>query len=285
MKHKVLLVLGMAGSGKTVFCHRLYSWLCETHCAINKETGLNDKVFGVNLDPAAVATKMPLHYDIRDLLSIEELMEKKRLGPNGAILASLNMFIAHIDTFIAQMEETAPAFTIIDTPGQIEMFTTSVSGQILAQCLSSSPNTEVSLLYVVDGEKAQSPQCFVSNMAYAASIFYRFGIPMHIVVNKSDVQGVEIVEKWKQDFEALSDALLAENSITPTIKSIALWLEEFYSEFPVSLVSATTGMGKKGLLSALLSPKEDLNIQGAQNTPPSTSICTQPQTSENHPST
>lgn len=251
MKHHVLLVLGMAGSGKTVFCHRLYSWLSEKHCLINRATGLNDKVFGANLDPAAIATKMPLHYDIRDQLSIDELMQQKKLGPNGAILAVLNLFITQIDTFIAQIETTQPLYTVIDTPGQIEMFTTSVSGQILAQCLAASPNTEVSLLYVVDGEKAQSPQCFVSNMVYAASIFYRFKLPLTVIVNKSDVEGASTIEKWKNSFEVLSEALTTEDFITPTIKSIALWLEEFYHEFPLVLVSSTLGMGKKQLLELL----------------------------------
>ncbi|OAG32183.1 hypothetical protein NEDG_02102 [Nematocida displodere] len=251
MANTVLIVLGMAGSGKTVFCHRLYSWLSEKNLRLNKDTGLNDAVFGANLDPASIATKMPLHYDIREHVSVADLMEQKRLGPNGAILTALNLFVAQIDTFVKQIEEAAPTYTVIDTPGQIEMFTTSVSGQILTKCLSGAPNTEVKLLYVLDGESAQNPQCFVSNMLFATSIFYRFKEPLLLIVNKSDIEGSQKIRAWTSDFSLFTDDLTTTDFITPTLRSMALWTEEFYSAFKLYYVSSLTSSGKTELLAVL----------------------------------
>ncbi|KAH9387067.1 GPN-loop GTPase [Nematocida major] len=249
MENTVLIVLGMAGSGKSSFCHRLYSWLSEKNMQIDSRTGLNDLVCGVNLDPAALSVKMPLHYDIRETINIQELMQQKKLGPNGAIVASINLFITQIDVFISQLVELKPRYTVIDTPGQIEMFTTSVSGQILVQCLSRTPGIRVKMVYAMDGERAQNPQCFISNMLFATSIRYRFQEQVLLTVNKSDICGSEKVREWASGFEAFSHALPENSNTTPIMHSIALWMEEFYSTFHLLYVSAATGMGKAAFLS------------------------------------
>ncbi|KAI5181133.1 GPN-loop GTPase [Nematocida sp. AWRm80] len=250
-ENTVLIVLGLAGSGKTTFCHRLYTWLSEKHCQLNKVSGLNDLVCGVNLDPAAIATKMPLHYDIRDSISIKDIMEQKKLGPNGAILTALNLFTTQIDQFISQLTEIQPRYTIIDTPGQIEMFTTSVSGNILAKCIGGSKNTKVKLLYVIDGETAQNPQCFISNMLFSTSIQYRFQEELLIILNKADIEGSETIENMLSNIDTVTERLSENEYITPTLRSIALWTEEFYSQFKLHHVSSTNNIGKTDLLNTL----------------------------------
>ncbi|EIJ88774.1 GPN-loop GTPase [Nematocida parisii] len=248
MTNTVLIVLGMAGSGKSTFCHRLHTWLSDKTMQINSRTGLNDAVCGINLDPAVQTVKMPVHYDIRDTIDIDELMQKKKLGPNGAILTALNLFAAHIDVLISQIEGLKPQYTIIDTPGQIEMFTTSVSGQIITQCLSKTKGVRVKMIYLVDGEKAQNPQCFISNMLFATSVYYRFREELLITVNKSDIEGAEQIKSWATDYDSFSGALPEDGMNTPLTNSIALWMEEFYSRFNLFYLSAATGMGKTAFI-------------------------------------
>ena len=43
----------------------------------------------VNLDPANDATSYPCDLDIRDLVTLEEIMQDDELGPNGAVLFAL----------------------------------------------------------------------------------------------------------------------------------------------------------------------------------------------------
>ena len=43
----------------------------------------------VNLDPANDRTSYECALDIRDLVTLEEIMEEDNLGPNGAILYAL----------------------------------------------------------------------------------------------------------------------------------------------------------------------------------------------------
>ena len=43
----------------------------------------------VNLDPANDRTSYPVALDVRDLITLDEIMETEELGPNGSVLYAL----------------------------------------------------------------------------------------------------------------------------------------------------------------------------------------------------
>ena len=74
------------------------------------------------------------------------------------------------------------SYVIIDTPGQIEIFTWSASGAIITDAVASALPTVVA--YIVDTPRTVAPATFMSNMLYAcryvvipASFF--FGVALH----------------------------------------------------------------------------------------------------------
>lgn len=72
-----VLVMGPAGSGKTTFCSALISYIRNNRRAC----------FYVNLDPAAEAFDYEPDLDIKDLITLEDVMEEMGLGPNGGLIA------------------------------------------------------------------------------------------------------------------------------------------------------------------------------------------------------
>ncbi|WRX07540.1 GPN-loop GTPase - like 1 [Theobroma cacao] len=70
------LVIGPAGSGKSTYCSSLYHH-CET---------LGRSINIVNLDPAAENFDYPVAMDIRELISLDDVMEELGLGPNGGLM-------------------------------------------------------------------------------------------------------------------------------------------------------------------------------------------------------
>ena len=54
---------------------------------------------------------------------------------------------------------------ILDTPGQIEIFTWSASGAIITDAMASSFPTVVA--YIIDTPRTMAPATFMSNMLYA----------------------------------------------------------------------------------------------------------------------
>lgn len=51
----------------------------------------------MNLDPAVRTLPFAVNIDIRDTVRYKEVMKQYNLGPNGAILTSLNLFATKFD--------------------------------------------------------------------------------------------------------------------------------------------------------------------------------------------
>ncbi len=81
-KKVAVLVLGMAGAGKTKLMEQIKAYTTKTE----------RNSYFVNLDPAV--RRDPLfdpHIDIRDTVDYRELMKSTKMGPNGAIMTSVRL--------------------------------------------------------------------------------------------------------------------------------------------------------------------------------------------------
>ncbi|EEQ82516.1 hypothetical protein NCER_100745 [Vairimorpha ceranae BRL01] len=244
-KPTIFIVVGMAGSGKTTFCQRLYSWISSEYCKIDTKTGLNSYIYSINLDPAVVNTKMPLNVDIREHIDYYDVMEKYNLGPNGAITTSLNLFLINIESHF----KVKSNFVIVDTPGQIESFTWSSPGYVLRDFFKKIGN--VLMIYVVDSEVSQDFSVFMSNMIYSISLMCRYSLPVLCTFNKCDIIDSNKIESWIRDYEAFREDLDENDNSTPLLGSLALHFEEFYSEINTVAVSSKTGTGKINFFKAI----------------------------------
>jgi len=268
-----VVCVGMAGSGKTTFMQRINSYLYSKR----------EPPYVMNLDPAVRSVPFDSNIDIRDSINYKEVMSQYNLGPNGGILTSLNLFATKVDQVLEILEKRcappqenssssdAPASSetphpikhiLVDTPGQIEVFVWSASGQILLSSLASSFPTVIA--YVIDTPRTTSTSTFMSNMLYACSILYKTKLPMILVFNKTDVQSADFAKDWMIDFEAFQAALQKEEEtgtfggmegttggpavggsgyMSSLLNSMSLVLEEFYKHLSVVGVSSLTGAG------------------------------------------
>jgi GTPase SAR1 family protein len=280
-----IVCVGMAGSGKTTFMQRINSHLHTAHTESPKTVA---PPYVINLDPAVRSVPFDSNIDIRDSVNYKEVMKQYNLGPNGAILTSLNLFSTKIDQVMSilekrclpqqpsseeektteQKEEPAAAPTtehiIVDTPGQIEVFVWSASGSILLSSLASSFPTVIA--YVIDTPRTtENTSTFMSNMLYAISILYKTKLPMILVFNKTDVKQPTEAIDWMRDFETFQAAVRAEEEeeregsgyMGSLLNSMSLVLEEFYNQLSVVGVSSMTGDGVDDFFDAVNDKREE----------------------------
>eukprot|EP00835_Amoeboradix_gromovi_P002659 NODE_155_length_16773_cov_0.488785.p7 type:complete len:282 gc:universal NODE_155_length_16773_cov_0.488785:6345-7190(+) len=220
----VIIVIGMAAAGKSATVKALKR--------LNPYT--------INLDPAVLDTPYTCNIDIRDTIDYMKLMEDYSLGPNGAIMTSLNLLCTKFHDIIALIDKRNPKYVVVDTPGQIEAFTWSASGQIIMETLASK--FPVSIVYVVDSVKCDNPVSFMSNLVYACSIMYKSQLPFVLFFNKSDQTDTSRLISWMRDYDNFMEHLMKYendgNYATDLARSMALMLEDFYKVLNVACGSA-----------------------------------------------
>ena len=105
-------------------------------------------------------------------------MKQYGLGPNGGIVTSLNLFATKFDQVLNLIdrkrqkpaktaategqEEVVPEHVIFDTPGQIEVFTWSASGNIITEALAAQFPTVI--VYVMDAVRYKSIEQIISEL-------------------------------------------------------------------------------------------------------------------------
>ncbi|SNX83419.1 related to XPA binding protein [Melanopsichium pennsylvanicum] len=292
-----IIVIGMAGSGKSTFTAALHDHLHEMEkeqqdaqqqvSVSSRATSSSPQTtapYMVNLDPAVGTLGYEPNVDIRDTVDYARVMEQYNLGPNGGILTALNLFTTKFDQVLTILEKRANEVDhiVLDTPGQIEIFTWSASGSIVTDALASSMPTVVA--YIIDTPRTTAPATFMSNMLYACSILYKTKLPFILVFNKTDAQSHQFALEWMQDFEKFQQALAAGNATDPSstvtqhglnpkarnydaegsqgymnslMNSMSLVLDEFYKNLRAVGVSSVTGEGMDDFLTAVQEARQE----------------------------
>ncbi|KAL1688181.1 hypothetical protein GGG16DRAFT_95012 [Schizophyllum commune] len=256
-KPVAIITIGMAGAGKSTFVQRINSYLHTQ----------STPPYVLNLDPAVSYVPFEPNIDIRDTINYQEVMKQYNLGPNGGILTALNLFTTKFDQVLGLMEKRADTVDhfILDTPGQIEIFTWSASGAIITDAVASTFPTVVA--YIIDTPRTTAPATFMSNMLYACSILYKTKLPFILVFNKTDVTPHDFALEWMHDFEAFQAALASHGGTTdadgePTymnslMNSMSLVLDEFYKHLKAVGVSSMTGDGVDKFFEAVEASREE----------------------------
>ena len=93
---------------------------------VNNTRSQDMPAYCINLDPACLDVPYSPSIDIRDTVDYKQVMQQHRLGPNGAIMTSLNLYATKFDQVIHILEDRADKkqlseFLLVDTPGQVRV--------------------------------------------------------------------------------------------------------------------------------------------------------------------
>jgi len=203
MKEEIFVYfIGTAGSGKSTLTYNLKRWM--------ELRGVD--AITVNLDPGAENLPYEPDVDIRDWISIKEVMDAYGLGPNGAQIACADMLALNTSDVKKSIESFKTEYVLLDTPGQLELFVFREAGKYIVKFL----NPERSIItYLLDHALATTASGFVSQLLLSISTNFRLNISQINILSKSDMlseKDLEFVERWSKDPEELYNAVLKEEA-------------------------------------------------------------------------
>jgi GTPase SAR1 family protein len=193
-----VFLVGTAGSGKSLLTSTLEKWLIADEMSVTI----------VNLDPGVDDPPYTSDVDIREYVNYGEVMRRFSLGPNGALVASLDMAVSHADDLRDEIFELGRDYVLVDCPGQMELFAYRNSGPMMVSGIRGQ-DPAVSL-YLLDSNIARTPTGYLSSMLLGISISIRFGLPQLSVLSKADIlmdEQIEEILSWSTDTYLLEEAL------------------------------------------------------------------------------
>lgn len=242
MPAKHLYFVGTAGCGKSTLTNAFQLWL--------NNQGYD--AMTVNLDPGADSLSYAPDVDVRDWIKLSEIMAEYGLGPNGAQVAAADLLALNIKEIANVVAGYDTDYVLIDTPGQIELFTFRQSSKVVIDELSG----EMAMLaFLFDPALTKYPNGYVSSLMLAATVHFRLPLPMISILSKADTliqNDREKIGLWSKDYYALFSALLDDAIDAQTQISVEFLqaLDAVGAGRPIVPVSSDSGEGMEDLYSA-----------------------------------
>ncbi len=172
--HTNLYFVGTAGCGKSTLTSEFKKWM-----------DMNGfQAVTINLDPGAEQLPYDPEIDIREWISLEGVMDEHGLGPNGAQIVCADMIALNATQIRDVMDTYECDYFLIDTPGQIELFTFRRSSTELMKILGDEYST---IAFLFDPILSKQPSGFISLMLLAITTQFRFNVPYIPILSKSDI--------------------------------------------------------------------------------------------------
>lgn len=181
-----VIVVGPAGAGKSTLCRVLQ----EHYATKGRSTHI------ANFDPAAEDLVYEPSLDIRDLISLEDVMEGKQLGPNGGLVFCMEYIITQGATWVMeQLGDYEEDFVIVDMPGQVEVLSNEPAVPALVQLLRRQ-GYFTTVVYALDALATTADGGkFIAGCMFSLSSMVWFDCPFINVLTKCDL----LSESFKND--------------------------------------------------------------------------------------
>ena len=197
----VIFVVGTAGAGKSSLVTAYQRWA----------RFLEVDVMAINLDPGAERVHYDPEFDVRDLVSLSDVMSEYDLGPNGAQILAADLVASQAEDVFEQIEGLSGDMLIVDTPGQVELFAFREASSHLVDVLGQG---RACLIFLFDPMLSTTPSGFVSQMLLSSIVHFRLGLPTANFLSKTDLlepEELETIMEWGDNLDILEVALYEES--------------------------------------------------------------------------
>lgn len=172
-----MLVMGPAGAGKSTLCNAL----------VKEMMSVGRRAHIVNLDPAANPKDYEFTVDIKDLVSLEDVMEELDLGPNGGLLYCFEFLLNNLDWLDEEIGDYEDEFLIFDCPGQIELYSHFPVVPKLVKHIRQNLQFNLCAAYLLESSFVIDRSKFFSGVLSAMSAMLMLEVPHINIMSKIDM--------------------------------------------------------------------------------------------------
>ncbi|VEU22970.1 DEKNAAC104202 [Brettanomyces naardenensis] len=207
-----VMVMGPAGVGKTTFCNSIMSYMESQGRTANL----------VNLDPAATAQEYAFTIDIRDLISLEDVEEELKLGPNGGLIYCFEFLLKNLDWLDEQIGDYPDDYLIFDCPGQIELYSHIPAMPMVVKHIQQQLNFNLCCTYLIEAPFVVDRAKFFSGALEAMSTMIFMELPHVNILSKMDLIKDTMSKREIRKFLCPDPMLLEDDEIHDDQKDLML---------------------------------------------------------------
>lgn len=177
------VVIGPPGAGKSTYCDGMNQFL--------NAIGRNSLI--VNLDPANDRPPYECTLDIRDFITLEEVMDDRQLGPNGGLIHCIEVFEENMKVFMEKLKglislsmDGQSTYIIFDCAGQTELFTNNEIFTKIFKNLVQELDFRLCVVSLVDSVNLTIPSQWMSSLLLTLRSMLQMDLPQVNVISKID---------------------------------------------------------------------------------------------------
>ena len=155
------------------------------------------RIHVINLDPAAEIFTYDCILDVRELISVPDVMLELGLGPNGALVYSMEYLLEHLQWLQDALDENfiEDDTVLLDCPGQVELYThVPIMKTILDQFQLWGYEGKMVSVFCVDAAYLIDISKFISGSLLALSAMIALELPHINVLTKADLMSQEQID-------------------------------------------------------------------------------------------
>lgn len=234
--------VGTAGSGKSTVTHSFNEWC--------KRNGYD--AIPVNLDPGVKKIPYSPEVDIREWISLEEVMKEYNLGPNGAQVVCADMLALNASELEERIREYRADYVLFDTPGQLELFAFRSAGKVIVEQFGVEKSV---IAFLIEPSLSTTPANFVSQLMLSAVTQFRLGTATVNLLTKIDMideEALKMIVEWGKNPDSLYEELMNKSSMYSQLnEGIMNVIKEMEGQINLIPISSITWEGMEDLYSAI----------------------------------
>ncbi|CAA9987448.1 XPA binding protein 1, putative [Plasmodium knowlesi strain H] len=170
------LIIGPPGSGKSTYVAGVEHILKQ----------INRKLVLINLDPFVENDVYKADVNISELVDIKKVFCDLGLGPNGTLIYCMEYLLMNFDWLEEKLNEHKDHYLLIDTPGQVELYTHNDALRKIVQKMTKI-NCRLTSVHIVDSTLCSDNYKYVSALLLSLCSQIHLELPHVNVFSKIDL--------------------------------------------------------------------------------------------------